>query len=500
MNAPWPAPAAPPLPPRSRVGGVVLAVIGSVLALVALGLLVGGGVLMWANQTQRNGSGYLTTGTAQLSTSSYAIATTNLDIEFSGHGWAVSQDALGKVRITAASTSPAGIFIGVAPSAAVLRYLAGVNYAQITGVQFSPYHVTSASHSGGAPEVPTSQTVWQAHASGTGTESLTWTVASGEWGFVIMNADASPGVFATVSVGATAPFLFAIAFGLLIGGGIILILAVILLTLGIVQLNRFSRGEASAAAPTMAAGPPSPSPPPFPVGPLPLRYPLRIEGRLDEPLSPWLWLVKWLLLIPHYVVLAFLFVGMYVLTVIAFFAILFTGRYPRGIFDFNLGVLRWAWRVGFYGYNALGTDHYPPFTLDAEAGYPATLDLPYPERLSRGLVLIKWWLLAVPQYIIVAVLGGGAAIALHGWGLIAILVLIAAVAVLFTRRYPRGVFDLVMGFNRWVFRVLTYALLMRDEYPPFRLDQGGPEPPPAPSPAPSPAPAAPGLLPHPPPA
>ena len=216
--------------------------------------------------------------------------------------------------------------------------------------------------------------------------------------------------------------------------------------------------------------------------------PVRVEGRLDPQLSRWLWLVKWLLAIPHFIVLLFLFIAFFVLTVVAFFAILFTGRYPRSIFDFNLGVLRWGWRVGFYTYEALGTDRYPPFTLGPVPDYPATLEVDYPEHLSRGLVLVKWWLLAIPHYLVVGViLGVGLTWSTgwddhgHGWspspGLLDLLVLFAAIALLFTTRYPRGIFGFVVGLNRWVFRVVAYAALMTDVYPPFRLDQGGEEAP-----------------------
>jgi Domain of unknown function (DUF4389) len=215
-------------------------------------------------------------------------------------------------------------------------------------------------------------------------------------------------------------------------------------------------------------------------------YPVRIEGELDAGVSRWLWLVKWLLAIPHYIVLAFLWLTLFVLTVIAFFAILFTGRYPRGIFDFNVGVLRWTWRVAFYSYAALGTDRYPPFTLDDVPDYPARLEVEYAERLSRGLVLVKWWLLAIPHYIVVGIfLGGGTYAAArigdydrvwgvgYHTGLIGVLVFFVGVALLFTTRYPRGLYDFVVGLDRWVARVAAYVLLMRDEYPPFRLDQGG---------------------------
>jgi hypothetical protein len=214
-------------------------------------------------------------------------------------------------------------------------------------------------------------------------------------------------------------------------------------------------------------------------------YPLRLEGELDGSLSRWMWLVKWVLVIPHVVVLIFLWIAFAVLTVITFVAILFTGRYPRGIFDFNVGVLRWTWRVGFYSYSALGTDRYPPFQLADAPGYPARLDVEYPAQLSRGLVLVKWWLLALPHYLVVAVFAGGAWAGVNaanddvawtsGGGLIGLLVFIAGVVLLFTGRYPRSIFDFVMGMNRWVFRVGAYVTLMTDAYPPFRLDMGGEE-------------------------
>jgi len=205
-------------------------------------------------------------------------------------------------------------------------------------------------------------------------------------------------------------------------------------------------------------------------------YPVLVTGELEEPLSRWLWLVKWLLAIPHFVVLLFLWIAFFFVSVIAFFAILFTTRYPRGLFEFNVGVLRWTWRVGFYSYDGLGTDRYPPFTLRDVADYPARLEVEYPERLSRKLVLVKWWLLALPQYAVLTLFSGGWGPRFWGPGLIGLLVVFAGVVLLVGRPYPRGIFDFVMGMNRWSWRVVAYAALMRDEYPPFRLELGGAEP------------------------
>jgi hypothetical protein len=170
--------------------------------------------------------------------------------------------------------------------------------------------------------------------------------------------------------------------------------------------------------------------------------------------------------------------------------------------------------VHYYGYWALGTDRYPPFTLADVPDYPAHLDVAYPDRLSRGLVLVKSWLLAIPHYLILSVfVGGGLWLGTQagtpdngwdsGWGagvsLVTLLVLIAAVVLLFTGRYPKPLYDFILGMGRWAMRVTAYAALMTDRYPPFRLDQGGIDPgsvpagpiPPAPSGQPAATPPAP---------
>ena len=218
-------------------------------------------------------------------------------------------------------------------------------------------------------------------------------------------------------------------------------------------------------------------------------YPLRIEGRLDPGLSRWLWLVKWLLAIPHYIVLAFLWLAFVVLTFVAFFAILFTGRYPRGLFDFNVGVLRWTWRVAFYSYGALGTDRYPPFTLDEAPDYPGDA-----RRRVPGAALAR----ARPRQVVAARdpavparrdlrrrrlvrrLEDGRLerpdVGVRGRADRRCSCSSPGSRCSSRRGIPRGIFDFVLGLDRWVARVAAYAGLMTDRYPPFRLDQGGTEP------------------------
>lgn len=444
---------------------IVLVIAGAIIALLSLGPLFGGGFLLWVDATQKDSDDFYATPVERLETTSYAIASDEIDLgaDPTGDETVVDFGDFVTLRLDVDGTGEAPVFVGIGPQQDVDSYLEGVQRAIVTDVEFDPFLVDYRYEGSNAPKgLPGDQDFWAKSAEGNGEQQLEWEPTSGNWAVVIMNADASEGVSVNAALAAKSPWVFRVGLGLTIGGAIGAIIGAILLVVGVVGLA--TRSQLELAGPTVSGAP------------------VALGARLDSP-NRWLWLVKWLLLIPHFIVLLVLWVAFSVVAFIAFFAILFTARYPRALFNFNLGVLRWTWRVTYYGYSALGTDQYPPFTLGSAPDYPATFEVAYPEHLSRGLVLIKWWLLAIPHYIVLGIIGGTVASGFgDDWGggyypgLLGVLVFFVALVLLFVGRYPQGMFDLVVGLNRWVFRVVAYVTLMRDEYPPFRLDQGGPEP------------------------
>ncbi|MCU1522175.1 MAG: hypothetical protein JWN19_2560 [Arthrobacter sp.] len=481
-----------------RPGRIVMLVLGTLSALFGLGLLAGAGAAGWANYQQRDNR-YFTTPSARFAAESYALTSPRLGVTTEdGFSDMAPVNLPGSIVVRGSAADPAKqIFIGIAPQAAVASYLADVKHSEVTNVRFSPFRAQYLAVPGSRiPPQPAAQGFWTAAATGPGAQELKWDLRAGNWAVLIMNADASAPVAVDLQAGARSDLLWPIFVGLLIGGLLLLAVGVPLIVAGAAGLGRRLPGQP-------VAGPPGAWQPfmgqPYPAQPYPVQpysggappgtgavvYPARLSGYLDPNLSRWLWLVKWFLAIPHFIILFFLWFALIVVTVAAWFAILFTGRYPRSLFNFNVGVIRWSWRVSFYAYGGLGTDRYPPFTL-ARTDYPADFDVDYPDRLSRGLVLVKSWLLAIPHLLIVAVLTGTARMwtvrdgawvqESAGISLLGLLVFIAAVILLFTGQYWRGLFDLVLGLNRWIYRVITYVALMRDEYPPFNLDMGPTDP------------------------
>lgn len=476
--------------PASKAGWVVMLVAGIIFILGSFGPLIGGIALASVSPADQNQ--YMSTGKVNLNTTSFAITSPSADVG--------SPDArylpVVHLLFAAESTDNQPIFVGIARTADVGNYLSNVPHTIVNSIDGYPIDVHYQNVQGTEiPAPPNDQDFWDQSSSGTGLQKISWNLQPGAWTVVIMNADGSPGVHADAAAGANSPVLIPIAVALIVLSGVIFIAGLLLVIFGSIGLVRKGPGAQGpgAAGPAGAgagagAEPGVQRPPGSATGShsaFASTYPANLTGTLSPNLSRGLWLVKWILAFPHWVILFFLWIAFIVATIIAGFAILFTGRYPRELFDFNVGVLRWSWRVAYYSYSVLGTDEYPPFTLES-TNYPADFTVEYPEHLINGLVLVKWWLLAIPHLAIVAVFVGGS---LYGGGwffgswrgqdngggvsLLGILVIVAGAILLFTGRYQRPLFDLVMGINRWVFRVLAYTSLMRDEYPPFRLDQGG---------------------------
>jgi hypothetical protein len=471
----------PPPPPSGNMRrwparATALLIVGVLLVLFSVLPLLGGIVAAALNARQGN-DGFLRSPAVALSTEGFALTSPAADIRTDD---AELRRELLTVQARVGAAEGDDVFLGIAEEDDVADYLRGVRRSVVEEVRLAPDAVEYRDIPGQrTPAAPDDEAFWVSAASGPGTQQIEIPLRSGDWVIVVMNSDASPGVRVDAHIGVRSPVLLPLATTLLTIGGLLLLGGAAMVVFGAIGLGSATT-PGSREVPVREPGAPRT---PLGAGANPTVYPARLTGHLSPQLSRALWLVKWLLAIPHYLIVVLLWVALAITSIVAFFAILFTGRYPRPLFDFNVGVLRWTWRVAFYSYSALATDEYPPFTL-AATDYPADFDVAYPEHLSRGLVLVKWWLLAVPHLVIVGALTGGAAWVFDddryervgGPSLLTVLVLIAAVILLFTGHYQRPIFDFVMGINRWIYRVLSYVLLFRDEYPPFRLDQGADEP------------------------
>jgi hypothetical protein len=457
---------------------VVALVFGCLLVLLGLGMVIGGGAVGVFELVARDDGGWHSVAINRLESSGVAVTTEDTMARIEGPTSVFEGlDMQMRLQVTSADPSNA-VFVGVGPAADVAAYLSGAAHDNVTRVNASGVPTYRFVPGADTVAAPASQTFWDSSATGSGTHELTWTLKPGSWTVAVLNASGASPVAVSAVAGVRVGSLLPIAattfvIGLLaLAGGTLLIVAA-------------TRGRSRSYGP-----PPDGIPTPAAAGadasseavPTPDR-PVVLEARLAPDLSRWLWLVKWFLAIPHYVVLALLWAAFVVTTMCAWFAILVTARYPRSLFDVNVGVLRWTWRVAHYvGPGGMGTDRYPPFTLGALPDDDARLDIAYPERLSRGLIFVKW-LLLLPHWIVVALIAGTQSrtdqngVTWGGWpGLLGILAFVAGVVLLVSGTYAAGLFDVIVGLNRWVFRVIAYGALMTDVYPPFRYDGGGREP------------------------
>jgi hypothetical protein len=206
------------------------------------------------------------------------------------------------------------------------------------------------------------------------------------------------------------------------------------------------------ATPTPPA--PPPAPPAFDPAAVAAAYPVRGDIDHQPEYSRFLPLVKWLLAIPHLIVLIVLIIGAIFAVFFAAFAVLFTGRYPEGIFNYLLGVYRWAWRVS--AYFLLMVDPYPPFSLGEHPEYPARLDIEYPGEMERWRPFVQWFL-AIPVILVASILRN----------LAQLLAFFALFTILFTKRYPLGMFELAKVALRWQARTNAYSHFLVTRYPPF---------------------------------
>jgi hypothetical protein len=210
-----------------------LLVLGSISALLAFAVLVGGCAIVAVDQTQRDDDGFLMSPTEDFATSTYAISSESADVDLEGAEWAV-QSFLGTVRIRSESERP--VFVGIAREADAAGYLDGVEHVVVTEIGDDPHYSPRA---GAAPTSPPGEeTFWVASASGSGEQTLDWEPEDGNWTVVAMNADATRGVAVELSIGAELDPVIWIGVGLLVAGALLAAGAALAITAGVQRGRR----------------------------------------------------------------------------------------------------------------------------------------------------------------------------------------------------------------------------------------------------------------------
>jgi hypothetical protein len=217
----------------NNAGRIALVVTGAIAALVSTALIVGGIAAIWGD-SQKDSDGYLTTNTHQFEAGGRALATENLDIDLGDADWLVETDDLGRIQITAESRDEKPLFVGLARTSDVERYLGGVPHSTVTDVDVSPFEAGYERHAGNRhPVSPEHAGIWEAQSHGRGERSIDWEIEDGDWSIVVMNADGSLGVDADISAGASIPFLDELGWSAIGSGAFALVLSVGLIALGI---------------------------------------------------------------------------------------------------------------------------------------------------------------------------------------------------------------------------------------------------------------------------
>jgi hypothetical protein len=214
-------------------GRIALIVTGAIAALVATALVAGGALALWGDSL-KDDDGYLKTDTERFHAGTRALATDNLDVDLGDADFLAHSDDLGKIKVSAESRDGKPVFVGIARTSDVEKYLDGVPYTSVDDVEVSPFEADYTRHAGNRhPVAPEHAGIWVESSQGSGRQAIDWEVDDGDWSVVVMNADGSLGVDADVQAGADIPFLDELGWSAIGSGAFALLIGIGLIALGV---------------------------------------------------------------------------------------------------------------------------------------------------------------------------------------------------------------------------------------------------------------------------